>query len=466
MAEKSANEISSRSVREQYDKGLAALERNNPDYAIELFLGVLKSEPAFFACREVLRKAAQKRAGQGAGLFRKLVNTAGSSPALAKAKFLIENQPLEAIAVAEQVIAGDPHNSLAHDIFAQAALAAGFPRSAILSLEALRQDSPADKAVSIRLSEAYAAIGQSEKAEAVFAALLRLHPNDSELAMMAKNISAKRTLNEGGYEALADGTGSYRDILKDKGEAVRLEQESRITKDAGQVQGLIQQYEARLAAEPGNVRLLRSLAELCAQQKDYYRAIAYYNLIEQIPGGMDSTLERDRCETVVKRFNQYIEQLDPAAPDYEALKADAAAQRDGFVLADCLARAERYPTDLAIRFELGVLYYNLGRISEAIPELQRGENNPHKRIQSMLYSARCFTARNMDDMAARKLQAALKEKLAFDEERKELLYTLGCVLEKMGKTEEAMEQFKHIAEVDFGYRDVAARVDKYYSGQG
>jgi hypothetical protein len=43
---------------------------------------------------------------------------------------------------------------------------------------------------------------------------------------------------------------------------------------------------------------------------------------------------------------------------------------------------------------------------------------------------------------------------------------LGCVLEKMGKREEAIEQFKIIYEQDIGYKDVAAKVDAYYQTQG
>jgi hypothetical protein len=71
----------------------------------------------------------------------------------------------------------------------------------------------------------------------------------------------------------------------------------------------------------------------------------------------------------------------------------------------------------------------------------------------------------MNDLAARKLQEALKEKPVFDDEKKDLLYVLGTVFEKMAKREEAIEQFKQIYEVDIGYRDVAAKVDAYYSGQ-
>ena len=465
MPEKSANEIP-RAVREQFEKGVSALERNNLDYAIELLLAVLKAEPGFLAGRDTLRKVGKKKAGLGGGMFKKFLSSAGSSPALAKARLITESQPLEAMFVAEQVIANDPKSSLAHDIFAKAAVIAGFPRSALLSLEAMRQESPADKEVSIRLSEAYTAIGDNNKAESVFAALMKHYPHDPQLNEMAKNISASRTLKEGGYQNLADGTGSFRQALKNKDEAARLEQESRITKDSAQAENLIEQYIARLATDPGNLKLLKNVAELYAQQKDFYNAIHYYNLIEGIPGALDATLELARNEVIVKRFNQVIEQLDPALEDHEQQKAELTAQRDAFVLDDCRSRVERYPTDKAIRFELGVLYYNQGKLAEALPEFQQAENHPHKRLPAMLYSARCLAARNMNDMAARKLQTALKEKAGFDDERKELLYTLGCVLEKAGKLAEAITQFEQIYEVDMKFRDVAARVDDYHAGQG
>jgi tetratricopeptide (TPR) repeat protein len=79
--------------------------------------------------------------------------------------------------------------------------------------------------------------------------------------------------------------------------------------------------------------------------------------------------------------------------------------------------------------------------------------------------AQCFAKRKMFDLAARTLQSAIKEKLVFDDEKKDLIYNLGCVFEGMGKKEEAVEQFKQIYETDIGYKDVAAKVDAFYAGQ-
>ena len=83
----------------------------------------------------------------------------------------------------------------------------------------------------------------------------------------------------------------------------------------------------------------------------------------------------------------------------------------------------------------------------------------------MNYLGQCFARGGKNDLAARKFQDAIKEKQVFDDEKKDLIYNLGSVLEKMGKADEAIEQFKLIYEVDISYRDVGAKVDAYYAGR-
>ena len=83
----------------------------------------------------------------------------------------------------------------------------------------------------------------------------------------------------------------------------------------------------------------------------------------------------------------------------------------------------------------------------------------------MALLAKCFARRGMHDLAARTLQNAIKEKAVFDEEKKDLIYELGCVLENMKRPDDAVEQFKLIYETDIQYRDVGARVDAYYAAK-
>jgi tetratricopeptide (TPR) repeat protein len=160
-----------------------------------------------------------------------------------------------------------------------------------------------------------------------------------------------------------------------------------------------------------------------------------------------------------------IEQLDPAAPDFTEKSAQLKADKLAYQLAECQKRVEKYPTDLAFRFELGTLYFQAGKISEAQKEFQKAQGNPHKRIAALNYLAQCFARRKIFDLAASTLEDAIKEKQVFDDEKKELIYNLGTVLQSMERKEEAIEQFKIIYKVDTSYRDVEAKVDAFYAGQ-
>ena len=462
MPEKGSSSLP-RALREQYEKGLAALQRQNFDYAVAILAEVLQREPGFYSGREALRAAQVKRAGKKGGFFKKMFGTASSSPLLAKGQMTLRSNPIETINIAEQILNSDPNNLAAHKMLADAALAADLPRTAALSLEIAFRNSP-DREVAIKLGQALAQSGQSEKGERILAELANTFPNDPEIAKVLKNVSARRTLSEGGYGALEDGTGSYRDILRDKQEAVALEQEKRVVKTGDVADQLIAEYEERIAQEPGNLRLLRSAAELYTQKKLFDKALGYYNRIIATEGASDPSLEKVISETTVKKLEHALAQLEPSAPDYAEQYARLQAERQAYELAQCRKRVERYPNDLQMRFELGELYFKAGSFSEAISELQKAQNNPHRRVQAMSYLGQCFARRGINDLAARTLQNAIKEKLSFDEEKKELIYLLGCVLEKMGRKEEAIEQFKLIYEADIGYKDVAAKVDAYYSG--
>ena len=464
MPEKSLSELP-RDLRDLYQKGATAIQRQNYEYAIAIFQQVLQREPGFLECRQALRAAQIKKQGGSTSFFRKVIGGASASPLIAKAQLARGRNPGEAILIAEQILESDPQNSAGNKILAEAAMALDLPRTACFAYEMLLKASPKDYDLSMAYGKALAASGQVTKAESIYDELQRAYPNKGEIAAALKDLSAKKTLKEGGYDALADGTGSYRDILKNKDEATQLEQENRVVK--GDVSGnLITQYETRLKTEPRNLKLVRNIAELYAQKKDFDKALEYYERIRSSESGADPSLEKAIAETALRRYDHLLSQLDLSNPDDAARAEQLRQEKTAYQLDDCRKRTERYPTDLQIKFELGQLYFQAGKFNEAMAEFQKAQANPQRRLQAMAYFGQCLAAKGMNDMAARKLQDALKEKPGFDDEKKEMIYMLGSVLEKMGKKEEAIEQFKQIYEVDIGYKDVAAKVDAHYSGQG
>jgi tetratricopeptide (TPR) repeat protein len=463
MAEKTISQIP-RHLREQYEKGKTAFDRQNFDYAIAIFNQVLEQDPAFYDCREALRASQFKKSGGSTTFFKKMLSGTGSAPLLAKGQIALMKEPKDALKIAEQILNTDPNSASGHKLLGEAAMLADLPKTAILSLEIVTRNAPKDEEAKKNLARAYSAAGQGDKAEAIFTELMRLHPGDLKLVQELKDISAKKTLKEGGYEALSDGTGSYRDILKDKDQSVAMEQEARQVKTEDVALRMIADYEAQLAKEPNNLKTLRSVAELYDQQKNFDKALETYQRIVDQGGGADASLLKVIADTKVKKLNHAIAGLNPQDPvDAEKIK-QLQVERDAFLLAEVEQRAEKYPNDLVIRFDLAKLYFQTGKTREAIKEFQKAQNNPAKRIQSLSYLGQCFAQLGMNDMAANSLQKALKEKLVFDEEKKEMIYALGVVLDKMGKKEESMDQFKQIYEVDSGYKDVAGRVEGHYSG--
>jgi tetratricopeptide (TPR) repeat protein len=465
MPEKSLNQVP-RDLRDLYQKGATALQRQNLDYAIAIFQQVLQREPGFLECRQALRAAQIKKTGGSTSFFKKVLGGAGASPLIAKAQMAKGRNPMEAMQIAEQILEGDPTSNAGQRILAECAMAADLPKTACFAYEVLLKNSPRDYDLSMSYGEALAAAGLVQKAESLYQDLMRAYPTKGDISAALKNLSARRTLNEGGYEALADGTGSYRDILKNKDEAVQLEQANRVVKSDDIAQGLIREYEERLTKEPGNLKLIRDIAELYSQKKEFDKSLEYYDRIRISDAGNDPSLEKAIANTTLKRLDHLLSQLDVSAPHQAAEAERLKAEKTTFQMEECRKRAERYPTDLQIKFELGHLYLQAGKLTEAMGEFQKAQVNPQRRLAAMAAMGQCLSARGMNDMAAKKFQEALKEKPSFDDEKKDLLYQLGSVLEKMGKKEDAMDQFKQIYEVDIAYKDVATKVESFYSSQG
>ena len=285
MAEKNLNEIS-RDARALFTRGMEALRGTTG----------------------LRHHAAEPGAGNGAGLFR-LPQGAARRPVPqgrrrrhgllqknveprrllaageAKAKMALNKNPAEAMAIAEQILNGDPNSSAAHRIIVDAGNALELPRTVAMSYETLVKNSPKDKDLAIEFAHAVSAIGEGSRAEKILMDLLREMPNDGDLKMALKDLSARKTMDEGGYGALDGGGGSYRDILKDKKEAVSLEQEKRVQKTEDVTERLIGEYEARLQTEPNNLKLIRSLAELYTQKKQFDRALKLYERVKSSEHG-------------------------------------------------------------------------------------------------------------------------------------------------------------------------------------
>src|SRR5580658_6635302 len=162
MAEKNIDEIS-RDARTLYKKAQEAAQRENTDYAITLFNQVLEKEPGFIEGRKALRAEQFKKAGASGGFFKKMLNSASSSPLVAKGQLALRSNPANALVIAEQILNSDPNSSGGHKIIVEAAQALELPRTALLSFETLIKNSPKDKNLAIDFARASADAGNSKQ---------------------------------------------------------------------------------------------------------------------------------------------------------------------------------------------------------------------------------------------------------------------------------------------------------------
>lgn len=448
--------------RSLFDKAAASVKMQNASYAVQLLLPILKEVPSFLEGRKTLRTAAAlAHSGK-----KKLIDT--SSLAVMKLKSKAQSDPEGVLYDLEEILATDPFNQSANQMLFEAANAAKMPQTAAFGLEMIMKGHPSNMKNMHKLADFYMQINDPEKAIAVFNNILKVDNSDGEARRGVTNANARLSMNKQKWDG-GDG-GNFRDLLKNKDKAKQLEDLNRIGATKEQMMEQLAYLGAEYEADPNNVDTSRRIGELYERLDDYASALSYFQWALQISNG-DASIEtkvhktQDRLDESTLAQLQATIDADPTADTAEAareqLKELQQARIEKLVVTS-RERVERNPTDPQLRFELGTNLYNAGHPTEAIPELQRAKNNPAIRTKAMLALARCYESKNMLDLGVRQLQEAVGEIPTMDGIKKEILYVLGNILEKMGRKEEFLDAFKQIYEVDYGYRDVASRVEGSY----
>ncbi|MCK4602567.1 MAG: tetratricopeptide repeat protein, partial [Phycisphaerae bacterium] len=147
-----------------------------------------------------------------------------------------------------------------------------------------------------------------------------------------------------------------------------------------------------------------------------------------------------------------------AAGDKQAA-AQAARQQLEFELVEYADRAKNYPTDLAIKFELGRRQLLDKNYDEAIALLQQAQRDPRRHVQAMNYLAQAFASKGWYREAAETYERALQSEMPEDRS-KELKYNLADALEKLGKLDRARDLLSEVVQIDYNYKDARDRLEK------
>jgi tetratricopeptide (TPR) repeat protein len=385
-----------------------------------------------------------------------------------KAQREVRKDPKRAMEMIEKVLEDEPYNRQGNLVLKEAAVAAGWPEIGVFALRTLLEENPRDVKVLRELGRLYHDMGQSDQEVEIYNRISGIAPLDAEAVRLGKDASARASMTTGGWTKAE----SYRDLIKDKELAVSLEQQSRMRLTGESLDQQIAETYARHQADPQNVDLARKLGALNEEKNDVESAIDWYQYAADLTRGSDagllrkvSDLEMKRAEGEIEAHEEFLAGHRPDDEVYAKRMAELQAarkKRAELLIDEARKRVERNPTDLQLRFELGEYLVNAGNFREALPELQRARQNPNARLKAMNLLGRCYRELGMLDLAMKQLEDAAKEILSMDAMKKEIVYNLGLVYERMGEREKSLNCMKQIYEADYGYKDVAERVESSY----
>jgi tetratricopeptide (TPR) repeat protein len=443
--------------RDLYSRARSAADAQNYDYAIMLLQGLLKELPEFLTGRQRLRAAEiQKQKHEGVGTMKQMANAAKITPLTMKFGKSAKENPKEAMALAEEILAIDPYNLKGNALLAEAAATLDLLEITAMAYETAFQGNPKERLIGHQLAQTYMKMGDHVRAMNAYEKLLEHHPTDGEALSGQKNASAAHASRKGGWDMAKD----YRDTLKNKDEAASLEQQSKVVKSKEAMLEQIGQIHQKLEQQ-ANPLFAKQIAALYAQMEDFKLAIDWYQYAFELGNKTDGALEKTISDLKVKLLERQI-QAAQENPSSDTELKDLQGQRTEAVLENAKQRVAKYPNDYQFRFDLGEAYVNAGMYKEALPELQLGSKQPNVRLRALNLVGVAYWKRNMLDLAEKTFKSAAAETTAMDGIKKDLLYNLGQLYESMRKNKSAVDQYKQIYEVDMAYRDVAAKVEASY----
>lgn len=437
----------------QLQKAEESVRRRNFDFAIELYGQLLEIEPDQGEARAGLRQALKKRheAKKGGSRF---LNALGGAAPLAMAKAMRKaGRHDAAVKSLESYLAVNPLDEEGNLLLGRSLEDASHFKSARAVYEFLAEIAPKSPEALKRAGAMTARMGDHVKALEYYERALQADPRDQEAIKARKDLSAERALSGSGSAPVQHS----RDQIKDKGQARTLERAQRMHLSEGELREDLARLEARYAEQP-DPELMQALAETHSRLEDpeaalewAERALAY---------------RKDSFELVclagdlrLKVLKKSIAKSGKAGDEKRAEELEA--ELKAFEVEEARRRVALKPSDPGLRLQLGRKLARNGSLDDAIGELQKAVSDPRSKREAQLLLAQCFHQKGYLDLARRELERALEGIQGVDDRAKEILYTLGAIAEQEGKPAEARAFYARIFEVDIGYRDVAARMERF-----
>jgi len=442
-----------------FDKADEAASNGNFDYAIGLYLDGLRCDPDALQDGHLrLRELALNRQAKG-----------GKKPSIMeRMKYSRGKTPLEQLLNAEYLMARDPEHLPYIEAMLKAAIAGDYKQTTKWIADLLFAVNNASGNPSVHayllLKDSYAAIGLWDRAIAACQHAARIRPDDADIADEAKRLSAEMTVSRGRY----DEAGDFRNSIKNREEQEIFQSQQGVVKTKDY--RVLAAEAARKAYEqnPQSAQSIFGLAGALADMRTDQAEEEAIQLLEDAYKKRQDFSFKERAGLI--RIGQVKRKIREADEILEANPEDSVAKSKHAGLVGQLNKAEmehyglcvqNYPTDLKFKYEYGLRLVHNQKYDEAIPLLQEAQKDPRHKIPAMDKIGLCFFMKgwysDAEDIFTRAIDSY---EIKDDDIAKELRYNLARSFEEQGKKAEALDIYRKIAQVDFGFKDVSQRVDR------
>jgi tetratricopeptide (TPR) repeat protein len=442
-----------------FERGAQAMTKGNLDYAMRLYMDGLKYNP-----RDVekghkgLRELSLLRRGSGKG--------GGIVSMFTQAKGMVSQtlgRPKEAMMDLLAAVANNPQNVTLLAQLMQTARRLDYIDVAIFWGEAAREETvrskKPQKQIFTTLADMYESIREFKKALDSLAFAIRIDPGDRTLDQRSKNLAAQVSIASSRLESVK----GFHDIILDKAQAAKSASQ-KVVHTEEQLEAQYLELKEAYEADPRNAAKISALADCQYRRGNMDEAMTLLgSALEQTKEyrfkmRMDD-IHMSEYRRMLRELKEQLE-ADPSRADIKAKRHDVVAARDAFEMEVFTERQKQYPTDMNIRYELGVRQHHVGLHDDAIVSFQQATRDPKRRIQALNMLGRCFFAKKLYQEAQSQFETGIQQyEMTTDPLAKELRYDLAMSFEAQAKWPQAIEWYSVIVQQDYTYRDAAKRLE-------
>jgi Flp pilus assembly protein TadD len=442
-------------------RGVEVCKKQDWDYAIKLLKDACKLAPDQLVYRQQLRQAAKlKFENNKKGSRMASMTTIPARGGLRSAK--AQKDYYRALECCEDCLSENPWDSGILLDMAAICDELGWKEMAIWAAVSALERDVADATVNRALARLFERYDLFVKAMDCWDRVKKALPADEEADRKLKDLAASATIDKGGYE----GAKSFTRAVADKTKTQELLDEAKGGSAETRYSGQMGDLEQKIKAKPTELGPYLQLSQILRRMGKTEQARAMMIKAKDATGGHPDALnELADIETEQLRTELAISEKRAAEkPDDAAAQkglADKARQLNEFELREYQRRVERNPTDMGLRADLGIRLARAGLYDQSIGELQKAKSAPGRKMDAAIWLGHCFLAKKNPRLAKRSFEEALATVSSGDQKTfLDLHYWVGRCCEDLGEKTEAMNHYDEVAALEYGYRDVAQRLDK------